>query len=87
MTEIEQLREENQKLRAAVRNQCGDNLCWFDDPEVGRALPREEFLQSCGRYYSQISKERGVVLGCRTIAQLEARVLELEAQLAGLEGE
>jgi DNA-directed RNA polymerase subunit RPC12/RpoP len=77
--ENENLRIENERLRYAVRNMTGDNLCWITDPEVGKALPREEFMQSCGRYYEQISAEKGVVPpGCRTIAQLEARIVELE---------
>jgi hypothetical protein len=77
--------EENLRLRNAVRNQCGDNLCWLEDPEVGKALPKEQFLQSCSRYWEQISSEKGVVPpGCRTIAQLEARILELEEENKGL---
>lgn len=31
---IQTILEENLRLRKAVRNQCGDNLCWLTDPEV-----------------------------------------------------
>lgn len=81
--EIEDLREENTRLRASIRNQVGDNLCWLKDPELGKALPREEFLNSCERYYAQISGN-GVAFGCLTIAQLEARIIELEDEVARL---
>jgi hypothetical protein len=83
----ESLEEENQRLRLAVRNMTGDNLCWIEDPEVGKALPRDEFMQSCDRYWHQLQAEKGVVPpGCRTIAQLEARILELEETNGKLKG-
>ncbi len=77
-SKLDELTKENERLRAAVRNQCGDNLCWLTDTDIGKAIPREEFLKSCERYHQQISSERGVVKGCMTIAQLEARIVELE---------
>lgn len=71
--------EEIKTLRAAVRNKAGDDLCWIAGmPEMAKALPREEFLQSCVRYHSQIAEARGVFTGGRTIAQLEKRIIELE---------
>lgn len=78
---IQHFVDDNSRLRMAVLNQCGDNLCWIIDPEKAKALPEKEFLESCSRYHAQIAKERGVLEGGRTIAQLEARVLELENQL------
>lgn len=65
-------------LEASVRNQQGDNLCWFDgSPPIP---PKAEFLESCRRYHDQIATQNGVLEGGRTIAQLEARVVELEAE-------
>jgi hypothetical protein len=74
----DKLSQENGRLHAAILNQCGDNLCWITDPEQAKALPEAEFLESCKRYRDQIASGRGEFLGGRTIAQLEARVLELE---------
>lgn len=66
------------ELEASVRNQQGDNLCWFDgSPPIP---PKAEFLESCRRYHDQIATQNGVLEGGRTIAQLEARVVELEAE-------
>ena len=75
------LQEENQRLRSAILNQCGDNLCWITDPATAKILPEAEFLESCRRYHAQLQAENGVVSGCMTVAQLEARVLELETEL------
>jgi hypothetical protein len=60
------------QARASILNQCGDNLCWLADPEVGKALPEAEFLESCRRYRNQLAAERGEFTGGMTIAQLEA---------------
>ena len=78
----EELREEIRSHRLAVRNAAGDNLCWIDGPVPSKIPPREEFLESCRRYHAQISGERGELTGCRTIAQLEARIIELEDEIA-----
>lgn len=79
--ERDDLRLENQRLRLAVCNQAGDNLCWLDDEQLGAIPPREEFLKSCERYHTQIAGERGeagILAGCMTIAQLEAALLKAE---------
>lgn len=65
-------------LRAAIRNQVADDYCWLDDSELGKMIPREEFLESCSRYHAQITGERGTTNGCMTISQLEARIIVLE---------
>lgn len=74
--------QENFRLRTAILNMRGDNLCWIGDRgmEEAKALPWHEFKESCFRYHAQISG-RGVFKDGRTIAQLEARVLELELEL------
>lgn len=71
---MQKLIQENARLRAAVINQCGDNLCWLEEGKLGQIPPKEEFLASCARYHEQISGDRGVVQGCMTIAQLEAEL-------------
>lgn len=71
----------NGKLNAAIMNQCGDNLCWFE-PGQEKIPPRAEFLESCSRFHAQIAGERGELRGCRTIAQLEAEVGRLTKELA-----
>jgi len=76
---------ENRRLRLALRNKVGDDLCWLSDPEMGKALPEAEAMESCRRFQVQMRGERGVVKGCMTIAQLEARVAELEAEKSNLD--
>lgn len=63
----------------AILNARGDDLCWITDPEQAKALPENEFLESCRRYRLQLVDGRGEVCGLKTIAQLEARIRELEA--------
>ncbi len=75
-----QAEERIERLQASVRNQAGDNLCWFD-PATTQIPPQSEFLESCRRYHAQILEKTGVLEGSRTIAQLEARVAKLEAEL------
>lgn len=72
------LKRENDSLRSARRNQRGDDLCWEGAEAAAKALPEGEFLESCRRYRNQIAGERGEATGCLTIAQLEARIAELE---------
>ena len=74
--ELETLREQNEVLRKAVRNQAGDNLCWLTGQEP-QIPPVDEFLESCRRYHQQISESRGVLNGCMTIAQLESELERL----------
>lgn len=75
--------EENQRLRASILNQRGDNLCWISDGgvEAAKIIPLDQFIPSCIQYHAQIAGERGILKGGRTIAQLETRIVELEAQL------
>jgi hypothetical protein len=69
------LQAENERLRTAVLNQCGDNLCWVENVDQAKALPEAEFLESCRRYRDQIAGERGELqAGQMTIAQLEATI-------------
>lgn len=72
---------EIERLRKSVLNQSADNLCWVEDPEQVKMIPRDQFLESCARYHTQMSAERGVIPGCMTIAQLEAEVERLRGEL------
>lgn len=77
-----ELRAENVKLRASVLNQCGDNHCHLSEEDRAKMpiAPISEFLESCSRFHAQVAGANGVIdSGCMTIAQLEARVEELEA--------
>lgn len=87
---VKRLETQNTELRKAVLNQAGDNLCWLKSDDPLRIIidghpqipPISEFLESCARYHSQLTGERGELQGCRTIAQLEAEVerLKIESQ-------
>ncbi len=70
------LQAENSRLK----NICGDNLCWIKpgDEDIVKALPAEEFAESCRRYQAQLASN-GVFTGGMTIAQLELENAELEA--------
>lgn len=68
---------ENDRLRTSILNQAGDNLCWLKGDET-KIPTQEEFLESCRRYHAQIASQRGELQGGRTIAQLEARIVQLE---------
>jgi hypothetical protein len=81
IAKIERLEAENARLRAAVINQCGDNLCWLKERKLGQIPPKEEFLASCARYHEQIARDRGVVHGCMTISQLEAELEKYRQRL------
>ena len=76
----EELEREVERLSRAVRNQIGDDLCWFD-PKTVQIPPRSEFLESCSRYHVQIASERGELSGCSTIAQLEAECERLREEI------
>lgn len=77
--------EETARLRTAVLNQCGDNLCWIKETASAAALPEAEFLESCRRYRAQIANDRGEFSSGMTIAQLEAEVERLRMALSGIE--
>lgn len=63
----EELREENERLKAAIRrhrDERGNDRCWLDDSRLyaeieGSELanlslpPREEFLTNCERYWQR----------------------------------
>jgi hypothetical protein len=80
------------RLEGAIRRHRdyrGDDRCHLDDFELYAALddgaepdltlpPREEFLASCERYWSQ--RRTGTCIAGLTIAQLEADVERLTAE-------
>lgn len=70
--EREALLERVDGLQNAVRNQRGDDLCWITDEGAAKALPKEEFHESCERHRLKIASERGEFTGGRTITELEA---------------
>ena len=96
---IDEQKAELDRLKAAIRkhrDQKDDDRCWMDDQELYAVLghegvqadtglpPRDEFLESCRRFYDQrqAPHDRKPAAGCMTIAQLQwelARALiELE---------
>lgn len=75
------LLKEIDRLRKAVLNQEGDKLCWIKDEGQAKALPEAEFMESCRRHRLQIASTNGEYAGLRTIAQLEAEVVRLQAAL------
>ena len=79
----EALRKRITELECSVLNQAADNLCWFD-PATVPLPPKSEFLISCARFYEQTALKNGVSSECRTIAQLESKVLHLEKQVRTL---
>jgi hypothetical protein len=75
---------ENERLRASILNQAGDNLCWLQDPQMGRIPPFKEFLTSCMRFHEQMAESVGELQlhpSSMTMAQLERRCMILEIQL------
>lgn len=82
---INDIEAENERLRASVLNQYGDNLCWIESAEEAKALPEAEFLESCRRYRAQIAESRGeLAVGQKTIAQLEAENESLRLHMRAL---
>ncbi len=79
----DRLKRENEQLRAAIRNQAGDNLCWLKELPI-QIPPEREFLESCARYHFQIANQNGILTGSKTIAQLEAQVARLQAMYNSL---
>ena len=85
--QIAALTAERDRLRLAVLNQCGDNLCHLTDEEAteagasGRIPPWPEFQESCRRFHALVSRQSGELTGCMTIAMLEAEVQRLTAEL------
>lgn len=77
--EADQLQKENERIRAGLLNQHGDDLCWLDE-QKGKIPPRAEFLESCSRFHAQISGTVGTLSGCMTIAQLETENARLRAE-------
>lgn len=76
---------EADRLRKALLNKTGDDLCWFQHTDKGKIPTAAEFLESCKRFHAQISSERGELRGCRTIAQLEQAIVTLEEEKEALE--
>jgi hypothetical protein len=89
--------DEMERLEAAIRkhrDQKGDDRCWMDDQDLYAALgaesihadtslpPREEFMESCRRFYAQRQAPHDGIgrHDCMTIAQLEAEVERLKAE-------
>ena len=80
-------RDELERLRRAVLNQCADNVCWLDDPDKGKLIPREEFLKSCERYRDQLEGANPSIIKLMTIAQLEAEIETLRVDRDKIEYE
>lgn len=84
--ERDRLKSELERARSAILNQCGDNLCRFDDwPSAtaeAKALPEAEFLESYRRYRNQIAGEVGEYADGLTIAQLEVALEQARQELA-----
>lgn len=78
---VKELKTQNERLRQAVMNQSGDNLCWISNEAEAKALPRKQFLESCERYHAQLVGTFGEATGLRTIAQLEAEIVRLQQRV------
>jgi len=83
---------ELERLRKANANIAGDSRCWLADAQAPLP-PKEEFLESCKRFYDQTTARDGVLTGCRTISQLEEENQQLreenqdlKARLEGVAG-
>jgi len=77
--EWDSILSENAALRRALLHRAGDDLCWITDG--AKIPPKEEFLESCRRYHTQIAESRGVLEDAKTISQLESESLELAIAL------
>jgi hypothetical protein len=90
--------DELERLEAAIRkhrDQKGDDRCWMDDQDLYAALgaesihadtslpPREEFMESCRRFYAQRQAPHDGIgrHDCMTISQLEAEVIRITGEL------
>lgn len=75
-------RKELEGANAALLAKLGDDYCWLDNlrshPDFGKIPPKEEFLQSCAAYHSQIAEEKGVLPNCQTMRQLIEENAELK---------
>jgi hypothetical protein len=83
---IERLKFERDRYKAFAAGRRADDLCWITDIselEAARSISREDFLESCGKYRSELEaapfgEALATVPHCMTMARLIARVIELE---------
>lgn len=73
------LKREIADLRRRLLSAAGDDLCQLTPEEIKaytsgtvKIPPKEQFVPSCERFWSQCAKEFGVMEDCLTLAQLIA---------------